>query len=134
MKRVENGRGGGRLLFQDLLPTLPFVSDLGTWLGVLSGNSACLGLESSLLWWWVAICAGGAPVASAKSAGVPGHQTVLCYKTNRSREDGGHVLPSHITTSCLKELEVLWYGLLVSPHVCPCVSLSFTQVLRRPKS
>ena len=54
---------------------------------------------------WVAICAGGAQVASAKSVGVPGYQTVLCCKTNRSREDGVYILSSHITTSCLKSLK-----------------------------
>lgn len=67
---------------------------------------------------WVAICAGGAPVASAKSVGVPGYQTLLCYKTNRSREDGVYVLSSHIIASGLKSLKFSGMGSWSAP---PCM-------------
>lgn len=70
---------------------------------------------------WVAICAGGAPVASAKSVGVPGYQTVLCCKTNRSREDGVYVLSSCITTSCLKGLKFSGMGSRSAPLCQPII-------------
>lgn len=116
---------GGRLLIQDRPPTLPFVSDLGTWLGILSGNSACLG---GLLCCgeWVAICAGEAS-GYAKSVGVPGYKQFCAKQTGAERM--GFTSSSCIHHFLFKGPEVLWYG-LGQPL---CVSLSFTQFLKEMK-
>lgn len=118
--------GRVRLWFQSHPHTLSLSQICTDVLVSFQGTLRARGLGLLCCGGWATICAGGAQLLLRNSVGVSGYQTVLCYKINRSRENGAYVLSCHFTTSCSKELEVPWCGLPLSPSVYVLRHFSFT--------